>query len=182
MNLELLNEIMVILGIPSIGGMLIRIGRKLQALDGLELAVEKGLQPDLKDIRERFFVVEDRVETLWKDKFAPAHSPRQLNDRGEEILRNSGIRDFVDEKKGVLLEEIRRQAPRSAYDAEQYIQRLMMSDFPKMFPETLDALKDGAFKVGADLDAVLFVGSIYLRNAVFKDLGFDVSDLDKHAK
>ena len=30
------------------------------------------IQPDLKNIRERFIVIEDRVATLWKDKLAPS--------------------------------------------------------------------------------------------------------------
>src|SRR5262249_17720029 len=57
------------------------------------------IAPDLKDVRERFMVVEDRVDTLWKDKFAPSHSPRQLNDRGTAILNGSGIKEVIDSKK-----------------------------------------------------------------------------------
>jgi hypothetical protein len=72
-----------------------------------------------------------KVDVLWADKYAPAHSPRQLNDRGN----NS--------------------------------------------PEVVEQLKGGAFKTGVDIKTVLFVGSVYLRDLIFPDLGFSVSDLDR---
>jgi hypothetical protein len=36
-----------------------------------------------------------------------------------------------------------------------------------------------AIKVGADMESVLFTGSIYLRNMIFSELGFSLEDLDK---
>lgn len=56
---------------------------------------------------------------------------------------------------------------------------MLMEALPKHYPDVIRNLKEGAFHVGADLDAVLFVGSIYLRNLIFKDLKFDLDDLDK---
>ncbi len=58
---------------------------------GIKKVLEEEIKPDLKNIRERFAVVEDRVQTLWKDNVAPAHSPRKLNDYGRKILNESGI-------------------------------------------------------------------------------------------
>jgi hypothetical protein len=187
MLIESFNQLIVTIGIPSLaGGMLyvarelVRIGKRLQILDDLKSSVDHEIRPGLKDVRERFLIVEDRMETVWKDKLAPARSPRQLNERGGDILEKSGIKELLDEKRGDLLEEIRKGAPSNAYDAERHIERFMLSEFPKMFPKEVEALKDGAFRTGADLDAVLFVGSIYLRDGIFRDLGFDASDLDKH--
>jgi hypothetical protein len=137
----------------------------------------KTLGESLKNMRERFVVVEDRVETLWKDKVAPAHSPRQLNEKGENILKTSGIKEIVDEKRQLLLEFVRAKKALNAYDAEAAIEDVM-KELPEHFPETVDTLKQGAFMVGANLDEVLFVGSIYLRNSIFGDLGFGLGDLD----
>ena len=167
--LNIINAVVVSLGIPTIIGTAIYIGKKLQVLE------------DLKGVRGRFDVVESRVGDLWADRLAPARSPRQLNERGNKILEESGIKKIIDEKKDDLLKMIKEKNPASAYDAEMVI-ATVMEELPKHYPDLIEHLKQGAFYVGADLDAVLFVGSIYLRNLIFKDLGFGLDDLDQAKK
>lgn len=122
--------------------------------------------------------ISEKLETLWKDRFAPSNSPRQLNDIGNGILEKSGIKNIVDEKKTKLLELVRGKGATNAYDAEKAIEEVM-SNLPTHCPDITNKLKDGAFKTGADINALLFVGSIYLRNQIFNDLGFSLTDLDK---
>lgn len=135
------------------------------------------IQPDLKSIRERFMVVEDHVDTLWKDKLAPSHSPRQLNERGKAILAGSGIKEIIEKEQAKLLGIVREGNVANPYDAERTITDVV-AKLSEHCPELVDSLKKGAFRVGADLDAVLFVGGIYLRDLIFKDLGFSLEDLD----
>lgn len=197
--LDIVNQGVLAIGIPSVvGGIvyvankLVHIGKRLQSVDEIRKSLEYDIKPDIKqmesnmkgieekvgDIRERLVIVEDHVETLWKNKLAPTHSPRQLNEAGSRILEESGIQQLIEEKKRVLLEKIREKQPTNPYDAERSIEEVTLL-IPKLFPETIDTLKNGAFKTGSDIDAILFVGSIYLRNKIFKDLGFDIDDLDK---
>lgn len=136
----------------------------------------RPVRSTLEEIRIKFAVVESRVSDLWKDKIAPASSPRQLNDRGEDILTVSGIQTVIDSKKDELLAAVREKNPATAYDAENCIINIAM-ELPKRYPELLPQLKEGAFKAGATLDATLFVGGVYLRNAIFSSLGFDVKDI-----
>lgn len=145
-------------------------------LTSLNNDISTGIVPSLYDIRERFVVVEDRVETLWRDKFAPSHSPRQLNEHGRSILAQSGIQEIIDEKQQQLLEVIRSKNPTTAYDAENEIIGVV-SKLREHYPDIIDRLKDGAFKSGADIDAVLFVGGIYLRDTIFPLLGFSLEDI-----
>lgn len=147
-------------------------------MKNVENSLKEQIAPDLKNVRERFVIVEDRVDTLWKDKFAPANSPRQLNERGEDILEKSGIKEIINSKRTFLLELVGQQSPKNAYDAENQIEKIMF-DLPKHCPDILDQLKDGAFKTGTEFSAILFIGSIYLRNEIFPELGFSVNDLDK---
>lgn len=175
--IKILNAIVVLIGIPTIVKVLVDTGKKLEKIDSVSKTIEGEISPGLKDVRERFMVVEDRVESLWKDKLAPAQSPRQLNERGENVLNESGIKSIVDKNKEKLLGLVRQKDVTNAYDAERAISEVMM-DLPKHCPEIVDDLKNGAFRVGADVDAVLFVGSIYLRNLIFSELGFNLKDLD----
>ncbi len=163
--LNIINAVIVSLGIPTIIGAAVYIGKKLQILE------------DLKDVRDKFAVVESRVGDLWKDKLAPSHSPRQLNDRGNTILSGSGIKEIIDKKKNDFLTVIKEKNMQNPYDAEQYI--LQVVSELKKDVVIVNELKVGAFSVGADIDSVLLVGGIYLRNLIFPDLGFSVTDLDK---
>ncbi len=138
----------------------------------------KEIKPDLKDVRERFMAVEDKVDTLWKDRFASAHSPRQLNELGRSILEESGIKKIIEDKKDQLLKIIKDQNINNAYDAEEAILSVV-KELPKYYPDIVDALKNGAFKTGTDIEGALFVGAIYLRNLIFEGLGFSLGDLDK---
>lgn len=122
--------------------------------------------------------IKPKVDILWKDKIAPAHSPRQLNEKGEQIVRTSGIREIIDEKKEYLLELVKERKARNAYDAEEAIYSVMM-DLPKHCPDIIDRLKQGAFQSGVDISSVLFAGSIYFRNSIFGIIGFSIEDLDK---
>lgn len=164
-----LQNIIVSIGIPTIVLALIYIGRKLQILDTLDV--------DVKSIRDRFIVVEERVKTLWKDEVAPANSPRQLNERGENILKGSGIKEIVESMKNEFLVILKEKNLKNPYDAEQYT--LQVVNDLKKDNVIVEKLKSGAFSVGADIDTVLFVGGMHLRDLIFPDLGYSLDDLDK---
>lgn len=121
--------------------------------------------------------IKPKVDILWKDKIAPASSPRQLNERGKDILATSGIKAIVDEKKEELLNLIKAKGAKNAYDAEAAISSVMM-ELPTHCPDVIDRLKQGAFQTGMDVNSVLYVGGIYLRNMIFTELGFSLEELD----
>jgi hypothetical protein len=122
-----------------------------------------------------------KLDILWRDKIASASSPRQLNEKGRQILDTSGIKEIVDEKRDYLLKLIKEKKPLNPYDAEIVITSVM-EELPKHCPDIVDKIKQGAFSSGVDINTVLFAGSIYLRNIVFADLGFNLHDLDKPKK
>lgn len=165
-----IQTIITTVGIPTIVVALIYIGRKLQVLDTVEKKVDS--------IYDRFIKVEERVNTIWKDEFVPAKSPRQLNDRGRSILNNSGIKQIIDTKKDALLEIIKAKKPTNAYDAEQ-VTLSAVNEIPKNYPDLIIQLKDGAFKTGQSIDILLLVGGFYLRDLIFSELGFSLTEIDK---
>jgi hypothetical protein len=165
--LNIVNAIIVSIGLPIILGAAIYIGKKLQILD------------DLKYFRDKFPVVESRMNDLWADKVAPARSPRQLNERGETILRESGIRQIIDSKKEILLEKVKETNPQTAYDAEIAIMNTV-AQLPTHCPDTIRQLKEGAFKAGTGIDTILYVGGIHLRDISFESLGFQLHEIDNH--
>ncbi len=122
--------------------------------------------------------LKEKIDILWKDKFAPAESPRNLNERGNAILNESGIKEIIDNKRNVLLALVRERRATNAYDAEQAILSVV-SEMTNRFPELIPQLKDGSFRTGVDVGSLLFVGGIYLRDQIFTDFGFSKDDIDR---
>ncbi|MDB5188529.1 MAG: hypothetical protein JWM92_127 [Candidatus Nomurabacteria bacterium] len=175
---QVLNILVVIVGIPLIVNLLMEMHKKLPLLDRLNDAISNDIQHDLKNLQERLGAIEDGgVKTFWKDEVAPAGCPRQLNIRGKKILKDSGIKEIIDAKKYDLLIVVKNKQLTNPYDAEQSI--LSTVNELKYDPVILEKLKTGAFNVGADIDTVLLVGGIYLRDLIFTELGFSFVDLDK---
>lgn len=116
-------------------------------------------------------VVDSRVEVLWQDYLAPASSPRQLNETGQRTLEESGMREIAEAHRGYFLDRVRSKNPETAYDAEAALIDAAY-DLPREFPELTNRIKDGAFRSGQNIDAVLFVGAIYLRDQILSELGF----------
>ncbi|MCX6716739.1 MAG: hypothetical protein NTV72_02360 [Candidatus Taylorbacteria bacterium] len=136
------------------------------------------IKESLQEIREKFFVFESRVSDLWKDKLAPSGSPRQLNERGREILEQSGIKEIIEIKEEKIIELIKAKNPKTAFDAEKILLDII-AELPNHCPEIMDSLKNGAFRVGADIPALLFVAGIDLRDKIFPSLGFKIEDIDR---
>ncbi|MFA5995860.1 MAG: hypothetical protein WCW27_01045 [Patescibacteria group bacterium] len=184
-NIEI-NALQSLLGVAVILiGLGMAWGSLRNEVRGIKKTLDEEVKPDLKNVRERFaalearfVILEDRVDTLWQDQLAPVGSPRQLNERGKTILHESGIKEIVEQHQGQLLQLIKDQHLTNAYDTEQAINDVMQN-LLKHFPELTDQLKNGAFSVGANMDEVLFVGAIYLRNLIFKDLGFTIDDINQ---
>lgn len=189
MNTTSVIEIGTFEAFVGIATMLISIGIAWGMLksqvSSIKAAIDEDIRPEIKALRKdlhiltnEFKIVQDRVETMWnrletswKDRVAPASSPRQLNELGENILENSGIKEVIDKYKNELFTIVKEKAPSNPYDAENLILETV-DNLPQMHPELIDQLKEGAFLTGENLDSVLFIGGIYLRNLIFEDLGF----------
>ncbi|MCB9805652.1 hypothetical protein H6775_00665 [Candidatus Nomurabacteria bacterium] len=162
--IEIINTIVVIVGVPTLIGFFIKTGKKLQILE------------DLEDVRKNFSVVKSRVDDLWADRTAPAKSPRQLNERGLAILEESKIDQILNKKIDVIEKDVKDKNPQTAYDAEREITESILA-LETLCPDITERLKDGAFKSGEDIETVLFVGAISVRDQLLKNLGFNSKEL-----
>ena len=140
----------------------------------------KGMVQEVSKISEidkRVVATETRIKFLQVDSYAPVSSPRKLNEGGLRVLSESGIKDLIDNLKSEVLQVVQSKNITTAYDAEKCILDLL-SHLPENHPELLDQLKEGAFRVGVDIQILLLVGGIYLRDLIFPELGFKADDVD----
>jgi hypothetical protein len=114
MNLiQLLNGIIIIVGVPSIVGALIYIGIKLHTLTVVELAVEK--------IKHNMKVMGDYL-TRHHAKFNPtelrAFSPLQLTEVGTGLIKSVGFENVFEANKPDFFSFIDSEEPKLKYDVE----------------------------------------------------------------
>jgi hypothetical protein len=155
-----------------------KLGKVAQRLETLEKdvkAVKKDIGATGSAITKR---IDDLHTMLAQRGLSEAHSPRQLNETGQKVLKSSGIGDVVDDKYDLIVKKVKEKDPKNPYQAEQAVLEVVNS-----FAEnsTLkDAIEEGAFNSGYSVTSVLFVGGLYIRDRVLKELGFNVDEIDKH--
>lgn len=116
----------------------------------------------------------DRIERILiaKDpdmlnQFSKANSPRQLNDVGRRLFKDSGAETILSEHLEELIAAIAARNPETAYDVEQYSYSVMME---KSSEEWFVPLKNYIYNhpvfdgVNVSVTAIAFIMSLPLRN------------------
>lgn len=165
-------EIINTIGIPTVLGAFLYIGTKLKTLDKLESDVENVIKPDLKDVRERFATLEGKSADLFAQ-----HSPISLTEKGEKILSESGLKDFISSNEEVLHARCKKDRDMDTpYDIQQAaFEFLDAYEFDKSID---DQLKTYAFNQGITMDSVRRIGAIYFRDLCLAKSGHQPEDLD----
>ena len=148
-------------------------------LGGIGFFVKKILDrtDSIDSIRNDVSDMKPKIKILWEREFGAGASPLVLNERGKRIFSESGIKELVDARLGQLMEKLEERNPQNAYQVQECatkVMRLLVEDL-----NTLSRLQDGAFKTGVDVDTVLFVGGLYLRDLALPKYHFKLADVDR---
>lgn len=91
-----------------------------------------------------------------------AHSPVSLTESGEQLLRDSGLKSYIDRRKDDLTVQLRAMAPLDLYTVQENAFRLF-HHIP-LEEQFARQLKRYAFRTGTSTDLLRRVGAIYLRD------------------
>ena len=169
--IQIVNGLVVVIGIPTLIGVFINIGRKLQILETIEGDLKENIRPDLKDVRERFSALEGKMSGF----FATA-SPVSLLPKGVKIIEKSGLKKYIDDHKDDFMKQCCGDKPTNQYD----IQTSAFNFFDKLdFGEFESKLKETSFQYGMSLEMLRRIGGIYFRDILLQKYNFKPEDLDK---
>lgn len=135
------------------------------------------IKPKISKLETVLNEMKPKFDILWKEEIAPAHSPRRLNEKGESILNQSGIKKMIEDKTEWVLNQVKEKRPQNAYQAQEIIIETIL--MLKNDTTLKDKLENGAFVTGVDIDTVLFVGAIYIRDKILERLNFKIEDLNR---
>ena len=133
------------------------------------------LHDEVRDIRDKVIACETSLrerEPLTKRK-----SPISLSERGRRVLEDSGGRKFVDDNLKELKKAVEGKSPQTSYDVQEMARKVIRS----MTDDTrLNGMKEYLFKEGIDIDDLITVLSIYLRDKVLEAKNWKAEDIDAH--
>ena len=115
----------------------------------------------------------DPIHTLEKLNWSSAQSPLDLNESGRTLLAASGLKTIIEEHVDELLRELANEEPDTKYDVEQSAHDVLW-EFLEDHGDLLNQLKDFVYEhplfedKPLSLGAIMFVGSLMLRDAYLK--------------
>jgi len=138
----------------------------------------KELKKDVHGVQMKLTEVSTKLEERTGNseaKVLTRNSPLALNDYGEKILKDSGGDSFVITNLDDLVSKVKAMNPKSAYDVQENSREVVrsISNEQRFIP-----IKDYAYKEGIDLNLLIVVMGVYLRDLALPKLGFKPEDID----
>jgi len=137
---------------------------------------------DIGEIRKEEREIRDKViacETSLKERepLTKRKSPVTLSDRGNHVLTESKGKDFVDSNYEELKLAVEKTNPQTSYDIQESSRQIMdnLRDDARINP-----IKEYLFKEGMELEDIIVVLGIYLRDKILKEKGIEAKDIDKY--
>ncbi len=117
------------------------------------------LKIDVADMKPKVSIM---WELLRERAFSLSSSPTVLNEKGKQLLYEGGVKEIVDANVGRLMRALADLGPQNAYQVQEGSHKAMRTILDDtVFVARLEKI---AFKNGVNVDALLFVGAIYLRD------------------
>lgn len=111
-----------------------------------------------------------KLEVLWQAHLSISNSPISLNEVGLKALETSNIGAFVERVYSEILARVKASNPQNAYQAQEALISILSSY--QNNEEYRLKLQEAAYASGHDVDSLLFVGALAIRDRVILDLGF----------
>lgn len=105
-------------------------------------------------------------------------APIDLKPTGEEWLRDSGMKAYIDQKKESLMNQCGEKKDTNPYEVQKHIFALF--DTMPLPADIDDTIKKFAFEKGTSMGIMRRVGAIYLRNLCLQQFGMKKEDIDAH--
>lgn len=109
-----------------------------------------------------------------KNPYIKSKSPLSLTETGKALLLDSKGKDFIDSKKEGFLKKIKLKNPKTAYDVQELSKKIIEGSIEL---DEFNEIKEFAFRKGLNLEIIISVLAIYLRDFLLLKLGFKVEDI-----
>lgn len=130
----------------------------------------KGIWEDISKIKFTMGQMQVKLDALWQHHTSKSNSPLSLSEAGLKILEISGIGEFANHYYPEVLSKVKAIRPENAYQAQKGLISIM-NDY-KNKEECRPKLEEVSYSSGSDIDTLLFVAALSIRDKIISDLGF----------
>jgi len=116
----------------------------------------------------------DRDRAHHGNSYVKAKSPLSLTDKGKVVLLDSTGKDYIDSNKQILIQAIKDNNPKTAYDVQELARTVIEQ---RTNEDSFIPIKDYVYKKGDNLKYIIDVLAIYLRDIALPELGFHISQI-----
>lgn len=143
-------------------------------VDRLEVEV-KEIRTEVKEIRDKTIACETSLKE--RGPLKKSRSPVSLTERGEKVIEESTGKSFIDSNYAELKSLVEDEKPKTSYDIQEVSHAIV---FLYKEDPRINSVKEYAFKEGLELDDILDIMGIYLRDLILKEKGIATEDIDGH--
>lgn len=152
------------------------MGKYREKVDSLEKKCERH-ESKIDDMKDRISTLEGGIERdRANNPYVKRKSPLSLTDRGKAMLLDSGGDKYIETHQDELVKKLRDQKPKSAYDVQEFSQQAIRD---RIDNDDFIPLKNFVYKEGLELDNLLQVMGIALRDMALPLLGFTEAQIDE---
>jgi hypothetical protein len=119
-----------------------------------------------------------KVDELWRKNTTTSGSPMILNENGKKVLIDSNIKSLTNKYYPEILNQVKSLNPPNPFQAQELLIQIVGKYRDK--EECKNELESAAYNSGNNVETVLFVAAIDIRDKIVSDLGFSVDDIDLH--
>ena len=159
--LNIINAIIVGIGIPTIICAFVHIGRKLQILDTLD-ANFKDIQTDCKSFSKDIIL-------LKREVFGSGFSPLKLKDKYKKVLLESDIDEQIKTKEQAIIDLIQNKNPPTPLDSQTIIDDNIEEIMSWL---NLTNLKNKMYEAGLSAGGEKYLITLYLYEIIIPKLTF----------
>jgi len=143
-------------------------------VDKTKKDLTKEIKESRKDLTNR---IDEVLTNMALKQVSQSQSPRALNDFGNQVLEQSGIRAIIEPKVSEIVAEVKANKPENPYQVQE-----MLLDIVKKLKDTdlKDSIEQAAFKSGVTVETVLLVAGIDIRDTVLQKLDMNPNDIDSY--
>ena len=127
--------------------------------------------------------ISGRMNTLGGNNFIGNHSPLSLNDKGKKLAEKMHASDIASRYKEKLVREAENSRPyqiqKNCFD---YARREIPADLEKEDQEEYEHLTDVAFDEGVEIEILMYILGIVLRDQVLEAVGKPIKKTDEDIK
>lgn len=154
------------------------LAKQVERMERKCTEMKQQMEEEVKNNFTAIAELKTNVNSLWSANYAKSKAPMVLNDRGYQLLQQSGIANLVDHHRGDILLYLRTSQLTNSYEVQEAIIQYM-NNLSK-HPEIMQQIELCALKARTDAYALLIIGTMYISESILADLGFKIEHMELH--